>query len=384
MNLIERMKESLIHAEKKGVLRKLQFHAEAYDFCSNDYLGLAFSQDLKERVAQRYASIKQSGATGSRLLSGQHDLMDALEQQLCQFHQSGAALLFNSGYDANLSIFSTLPRRGDLILYDELVHASIHDGIRMGKADKIAFKHNDSADLQRLLLEHQSSANLIFVAIESVYSMDGDQADLLNILEVCESASANLIIDEAHATGVIGQKGEGLVASLGLQERVFARVHTFGKAIGGHGAVVLGSELLRNYLINFARPFIFSTAISLHSVVHVSEAYHLLDRFGPLWLKELHAKIDFFVTAMQDAIPECKRTNSKTAIQAVLVSGNEAALSLAKAVQAAGFDVRPIRYPTVPRGQERLRVCLHRFNSLEEIRALVNIIAANYESYSDS
>jgi 8-amino-7-oxononanoate synthase len=383
MNLSERMKESLTNAANKGVLRKLLFQPQLIDFCSNDYLGLAFSKELKARVAQRYAAVQQSGATGSRLLSGHHELIDDLEAQLSAFHLSDSALLFNSGYDANLSLFSTLPRRGDLILYDELVHASIHDGIRMGKANAIAFKHNDSEDLHRLLLEHQSSAKLLFVAIESVYSMDGDEAAIQEILAVCEAFSANLIVDEAHATGILGPKGEGLVAGLGLQARVFARVHTFGKAMGGHGAVVLGNELLKDYLINFARPLIFSTALPLHSVIQVSEAYQLLDVFGAVWTKEIQAKVDFFVAAMQRFAAEYKTTSSKTPIQAVLVSGNEEAVALASRLQNSGFDIRPIRYPTVPRGQERIRICLHRFNSLEEIGALVKAIGNNHNTEPD-
>lgn len=376
MNLIERIEESLQRLKAKGSLRRLYHQPQLVDFCSNDYLGLARSEVLKLRVAERYADQPQSGATGSRLLSGHHPLMEALEGQLCRFHLAETALLFNSGYDANLSLFATLPRRGDIILYDALVHASIHDGMYKGKGEAIVFRHNDIADLRRLLEIHQSNNKVLFVAIESVYSMDGDIAPLAEMVALCQDFGANLIIDEAHATGVLGTSGEGLVASLGLQDEVFARVHTFGKAIGGHGAAVLGSAQLREYLINFARPLIFSTAMPLHSVMHASEAYRLLELHGSQWVSDLQEKVNLFLESMQHLAPSCRLTHSQTPIQGILLSGNAQVLAAAQTVQAAGFDLRPIRYPTVPLGQERLRVCLHLFNSQEEIAALTKIFSA--------
>jgi 8-amino-7-oxononanoate synthase len=276
MNLEQRLSERLNQLKSKSALRILKLTDDLIDFCSNDYLGLAFNEELQHRVSATYASISRSGSGGSRLLSGNHPLMEQLERQLCTFHNSTAALLFNSGYDANLSIFANLPGRGDLVIFDNLVHASIHDGMRMGKAETVSFKHNDYDDLKRLLALHTKSDRQIFVAVESVYSMDGDLAPLTEISELCQEYGAALLVDEAHATGVFGSNGVGRVQELGLEHKIFARLHTFGKAIGGHGAVVLGSEILKQYLINFSRPLIFSTAMSLHDIVHASEAYQFL------------------------------------------------------------------------------------------------------------
>ena len=377
MKLEDRLNKSLEQLKSKSALRSLKLTEGLTDFCSNDYLGLAVSAELSERVAQAFSTLKRAGSGGSRLLSGNHSLMEELESLLCNFHQSEAALIFNSGYDANLSIFGSVPRRGDLVIYDSLVHASIHDGMRIGKAELLAFRHNDSNDLKSLLESNKHREGQIFVAVESLYSMDGDLAPLSEIAEICQHFAAALIVDEAHATGVFGYNGVGRVQELGLQDKVFARLHTFGKAIGGHGAAILGSKTLREYLINFARPLIFSTAMSLHDVLHAKEAYLLLSEKGELLRSELHKKIQFYRSETAKINKKYTVLDSISPIQGIIIPGNESVMKMAQKLQEHALDVRPIRYPSVAAGTERLRICLHNYNSEEEIRELISLLTRN-------
>ena len=210
------------------------------DFYSNDYLGFARNENLKKNVAAELKSHPgfSLGSTGSRLLSGNNSYVESLEKILAEFYHAESALLFNSGFAANYGLISTLPYKGDTIIYDELVHASIHDGMRSGKANRVAFIHNDLHDLGRKL---EAATGLKYVVIESVYSMDGDFAPLKEIADLCEKHKAGLIVDEAHAVGLFGEKGEGLAVELAVQNKCLARVSTFGKAIGAHGAGILCS-----------------------------------------------------------------------------------------------------------------------------------------------
>jgi 8-amino-7-oxononanoate synthase len=377
MKLEDRLNKSLEQLKSKSALRSLKLTEGLIDFCSNDYLGLAVSAELSERVSRAFSTLKRAGSGGSRLLSGNHSHMEELESLLCNFHQSEAALLFNSGYDANLSIFGSVARRGDLVLYDSLVHASIHDGMRMGKAELLAFRHNDSNDLKSLLESNKHREGQIFVAVESLYSMDGDLAPLSEIAEICQHFAAALIVDEAHATGVFGYNGVGRVQELGLQDKVFARLHTFGKAIGGHGAAILGSKTLREYMINFARPLIFSTAMSLHDVLHAKEAYLLLSEKGELLRSELHEKIQFYRSETVKINEKYTVLDSISPIQGVIIPGNESVMKMAQKLQEHALDIRPIRYPSVAAGTERLRICLHNYNSEEEIRELISLLTRN-------
>lgn len=224
--------------------RTLKLTNGLVDFTSNDYLGFAKDEALLELVEKEFQELSSLGSTGSRLLSGNSQYAEELETRIAAFHNAESALLLNSGFDANYGLLSSLPYRGSTIFYDELVHASIHDGIRASKADSVSFKHNDVADLEKAL---SLIEGLKYVVVESVYSMDGDFAPLAEIVALCEKYDAGLIVDEAHATGVIGKNGEGLVQHLGLQNKCLARVHTFGKALGAHGAVILGSTDLKSF-----------------------------------------------------------------------------------------------------------------------------------------
>ena len=245
-------------------LRSLQSSASLIDFASNDYLGFSQLESIFNQTHQFVIehNFTQNGATGSRLISGNHPLYQLAEDYIAQFHQCESALIFNSGYDANVGFFSSVPQKGDLILYDELCHASIRDGIKLSNAKAYKFTHNDFEELEALIQRHKA-AN-IYVVTESVFSMDGDTPNLEELVNVCKKHNCYLVVDEAHALGVFGDKGEGLVQMLGLQEEVFARIMTFGKGLGCHGAAVLGSNELKQYLINFTRSFIYTTGLPPH------------------------------------------------------------------------------------------------------------------------
>lgn len=342
----------------KQSLRTLQLPLGSIDLCSNDYLGIATNHLLKG-----VSAIYKSGSAGSRLLAGNYPLMLDVEEQIAVFHQSEAALIFNSGYDANLGLLSCVPQKGDTILYDYLSHASIRDGIRLSFAKSYSFAHNDLVDLEKKL---QQATGTIFIVTESVFSMDGDTCPIHELVNISKRYNAHLIIDEAHATGVIGEKGAGLVQAVGLENDVFARIHTFGKACGCHGAVVLGSEQLRTYLINFARSLMYSTALPAHAVAMIQQSYHLFPTMDKE-RKQLKNLIDLF----QSACIRYKKLVSQTPIQGIIIPGNQEVKTVAANLQLQNFDVRPILYPTVPEGKERLRIVLHSFNTSEELNNLL-------------
>lgn len=334
------------------------------DFCSNDYLGLARSAAMQESIhTLLQARPYMHGSAGSRLLAGNYAWVEEAESMLATFHEAEAALIFNSGYDANIGLFSSVPQKGDTIIYDQLIHASIRDGIRLSKAQAFSFLHNDTDDLQKKL---QHAEGNIFVAIESVYSMDGDFALLATIAAMCNAYGAHLIVDEAHATGVVGPKGAGYVQQLGIP--CFARVHTFGKAVGCHGAVVLGSVTLREYLINFSRSFIYTTALPATAIAAIMASYDLFP-----YMDSARQHLSSLIKQFRAAdIPLAMR--SETPIQVVLSPGNTETRALAAKLQSAGLDVRAILHPTVAKGGERLRIVLHAYNTSEEVDKLIGLL----------
>lgn len=369
--------EKRLHKRKEeDSFRKLLSISHGIDFFSNDYLGFSHSENIADstgRIMKEYGAL--NGSTGSRLLSGNHPLFKKVENQLASFHNSQAALVFNSGYDANLGLFSAVPQKDDIIFYDEFSHASIRDGLKMSLASNYKFQHNDLEDLQQKLkrLTGKNEDSEVYIVTESVFSMDGDSPDLLSMLEIAEKYNANMIVDEAHATGVIGEKGKGLVQELNIESRIFARMHTFGKAMGCHGAVVLGSGSLKDYLVNFSRSLIYTTALSPHSIATISAAYRYLEN-GQIPLQELkkniqHFKAGIIKNELQDIFIE-----SDSAIQACPISGNTKVKSAALELQNKGFNVKPILSPTVPVGSERLRFCIHSYNSSEEISQVLKVL----------
>ena len=352
-------------------LRILPNPNDLIDFASNDYIGFSKSEVIFNETHQFLVghNIKNNGATGSRLLSGNHSLYSEAEIYIAQFHQAESALLFNSGYDANIGFFSAVPQRNDIILFDELCHASIRDGILMSNAKSYKFQHNDFEDLERLLLK-QDQESTIYIVTESVFSMDGDCPNIEELITISEKYNSYLVIDEAHALGVFGEKGEGLIQYLDLQDKIFARIMTFGKGLGCHGAVVLGSNELKSYLINFARSFIYTTGLSPHSVATILVGYHHLGKDKNA-VESLKENIVFFNQVKKMLYLNPLFIRSKSAIQSAIIPGNEKVKSIAKELQKNGFDVKAILSPTVPQGQERLRFCIHNFNSKEEISSLM-------------
>ncbi len=390
--LPKKLQNKLEERTATNSLRSLGRPGNLIDFSSNDYLGFSTSETIFNRTSDilKEHSLQQNGATGSRLISGNHSLFETAEQQLRNFHLAESALIFNSGYDANVGIFSSVPQRGDIILYDELCHASIREGIKLSDAKAYKFKHNDLEDLQKRLQHAQSDKylhpdpveglgrdknrfrNEIYVVTESVFSMDGDTPDLETLSKFCENKTYHLVVDEAHAVGVFGAKGEGLVQELGLETKVFARIITFGKAMGGHGAAILGSEQLKQYLVNFARSFIYTTALPPHSVASICSAYEALVKTSAR--PQLYKNIVKF----QNAIIENKLQEhfivSTSAIQSFVIPGNERVKKVSKLLKEEGYNVKPILSPTVPKGQERLRICIHSFNTEKEIINLLLLI----------
>jgi 8-amino-7-oxononanoate synthase len=352
--------------------RALRVKHGLIDFYSNDYLGFARNIELANKVEIEIRNLKseiRNGSTGSRLLSGNNDYVVEIEEQLAVFHNAECALIFNSGYDANLGVLASVPHKGATIFYDALVHASMHDGMRLSKAEKVPFKHNDVNDLEQKL---QQSSGLKFIAIEALYSMDGDEAVLNEIVALAKKYDAAIILDEAHSNGIIGKQGEGKAQSEKLHNDIFIRIHTFGKAIGAHGAVVLCNAATKDFLINYSRPFIFSTALPLHSLAVIKVAYNYLPK-ALAERKQLADNISLFRQHFSNnKLFELLPSNSP--IQCLVKQGNGAIKDIAEKIQDAGFDVRAILTPTVPAGKERIRTCIHSFNSQEEVIGLAETI----------
>jgi 8-amino-7-oxononanoate synthase len=357
-------------------LRELPFSKELIDFASNDYLGFSQSETIFNETHEYLLKndFKVNGATGSRLISGNHNLYPIAENVIAMFHDVPAALIFNSGYDANVGFFSSVAQRNDVILYDELCHASIRDGITMSNAKSYKFQHNDLEDLESIIKRCHTEPVEVYVVTESVFSMDGDCPNLEEVVALCEKYGCHLVVDEAHALGVFGENGEGVVQSLGLQNNVFARIITYGKGLGCHGAAIVGSEELKSYLINFARSFIYTTGLSPHSVATILIAYqHLITE--KVAMQNLKQNIQFFNQEKAQLGLKSLFVYSKSAIQCAIIPGNEKVKSIAIKLQENGFDVKAILSPTVPEGQERLRFCLHTYNSEAEISNVLQLLS---------
>lgn len=362
-------------------LRQLPSPSNAIDFASNDYLGFAKSKTIFDQTHQFLldTNYKENGATGSRLLSGNHPLYEITEKYIAKFHKSESALIFNSGYDANIGFFSSVPQKGDFILYDELCHASIRDGIQLSNAKAYKYQHNDYQDLERLISKIQPTTQnpqppTIYLVTESVFSMDGDCPDFENMISIAEKYNAMLIVDEAHALGVFGSSGEGMLQNINLQDKIFARIVTFGKGLGCHGAAILGSLELQSYLVNFARSFIYTTGLSPHAIATIYCAFQELEKENTT-IEALRNNINFFNQQKQLLGLKPLFVRSKSAIQSAIIPGNEKVKSIALQLQQNGFDVKAILSPTVPEGQERLRICIHSYNSETEITKVLELLA---------
>ncbi len=360
MNLPSKLLKKLETRKAENAFRVLSVFEDSIDFFSNDYLGLA-------RVD--FENNGSLGSTGSRLLSGNTNHAIQLESKLASFYQQPSGLFFNSGFDANLGIFSTIPQRGDTIIYDELCHASIRDGVRLSNANAYSFKHNDTEHLAARLA---NTTGDVYVAVESIYSMDGDESPLAEIAKICKCNNAFLIVDEAHSGGLYGKEGKGLVSKYNLDDSVFIKLITFGKAYGSHGGLVLCSNDIRDFLINFSRAFIYTTALPEHSLKRIEQVVNL-SKIMDNMRTNLFSLVHYFKEqADKRGIVLVK---SDSPVQCVLISGNNNAKALEKALQTKGFALKAILSPTVKEGQERIRICLHGFNMKNEVDDLLESIS---------
>lgn len=360
----------------EGALRSLPDALPLTDFASNDYLGL--SGNLALHAAAREILIQNQnttgGATGSRLITGNHNLYPKAEATIATFHNVESALLFNSGYDANIGFFSCVPQKNDIVLYDEFIHASIRDGLKLGNATAYKFKHNNLGALEKSILQHREKVQELYIVTESVFSMDGDSPNLKQLAGIAAKYNCKIVVDEAHAVGIFGTNGEGLIQHMNLEDEVFARIVTFGKAMGCHGAAVLGVKELKEYLVNFARSLIYTTGLPPHAVATISAAYMLMPQQAKA-RQALYSNISFFKA-------EAQKFNisgliaSSSAIQCVVIPGNNKVKQVAAHLQQHGYNIKPILSPTVPQGQERLRFCLHSYNTQQEISGVLNRLKA--------
>lgn len=365
----DRVAFSLLKREQQDRLRSLPSKTFSIDFSSNDYLGLSRSAWIHSRVesALMLQNDKRSGATGSRLLSGNLPAAEILEQHLAVFHHAETALLFNSGFDANSGLIATIVQAEDIVFADEAVHASIHWGLKFSGAKVLFFKHNDVVHLEELLSLNQEF-QVKWIITESYFSMDGDIAPLKELVLLCKKFNAEFIVDEAHAVGVFGKNGRGLCERAGVENECTARVITFGKAIGAHGAAVLCSSQVKKYLINFCKPFIYSTAISNHSIYSVLKAYEFLEKFDHPQ-HQLERNIKFFKENSRGL-----NVAGDGPVFAVIIPDEKEVRAAAVFLQQHGLDIRPIVFPTVSVGTERLRINLHSFNTQKEINLLIELL----------
>lgn len=350
----EPFRSQLAALERRGRLRSLTPRA-GRDFASNDYLGLAGDPIIGQAVADAVARGVPVGSGGSRLLRGNAPEHEGLEAKAADFFRTQAALFMANGFAANLALFSTLPQRGDLIVADELIHASVHDGLRMSKAVAVFARHNDVQSFADLIAAWrlEGGKGRVWIAVETLYSMDGDMAPLSDLAALAAKHDAMLILDEAHGTGVFGPSGRGLSAGLdGLHNVV--TLHTCGKAMGVEGALICGPRILVDYLINRARAFIFSTAPSPLMAVAASAALDRIEQAGDLRerLKTL------MVDAGENICAPLGLPAPRSQIVPIILGEDRRAMAAAAALQQAGFDVRGIRPPTVPPGTSRLRISL--------------------------
>jgi 8-amino-7-oxononanoate synthase len=372
-NWLRKLEEELNGLKVKGRHRSLKTYA-GINFGSNDYLGFATDPKLKAEAIEAFKSIALSSSS-SRLLPGHHAEHFESEKIFANFVGVESALLFNSGYDANYALLTTLPTRHDLILYDERSHASIYDGVHSSLAKSQRFAHNSASDLRKLMLRQQNTeaSAQIFVVVESVYSMDGDVANLKAIADVANEFGAIIIVDEAHATGVLGKRGEGLVKDSIRPSENIITIHTCGKALGAAGAFMCGSKTVTEYLINKARQFIYTTALPPMIPLQIINAVSRLESEGDELVKVLRQKSDFVRSGLRRSLIEWTVSECITPIISIIIGSDKVTLQAAQSLADKGFDVPAIRPPTVPEGTARLRLNVSLRHSENDLQ---NVIAA--------
>lgn len=357
----KKLKKKIKNRKEEGTLRSLSSFDGMIDLVSNDYLGLKNVQ---------FNDVENVASTGSRLISGNSSVAQNAESDLASFFGWESGLCFNSGYDANLAIFSALPQKGDVVLYDEHIHASVRDGIRLSHAKAYSFKHNDVRDLERLLAKFKKET--IYIAIEGIYSMHGDISPIAEILELIDPSRMYVIIDEAHSCGVIEKEGKGISSLLDVDDQLFIKLVTFGKGYGGHGACVLADQDTKEYLINFARPFIYTTALP-------DAAYSYMSKIARY--EEIPAKIECLKRNIKRFREEIKDvtliSDEQSPIQVIRYSELSALKKVVAVASEKNIAVKLVQAPTVKKGEECIRVCLHATNIEHEIIELAQIINEN-------
>jgi 8-amino-7-oxononanoate synthase len=350
---LDRYAASLRGLDRKNRLRSLS-RRSGMDFSSNDYLALAGDKRMADSVAAALAKGTAVGATGSRLLRGNAPEHEALEAKAAGFFGADRALFFGGGYVANFAVLSTLPQKSDLIVLDELIHASAHEGARAGRADVVAVEHNNADAVDDAIKTWRAGGSIgrAWIVAESLYSMDGDRAPLNELVEVADRHEAFLFIDEAHATGVYGPKGRGLAHHLEGRENVVV-LHTCGKALGASGALITAPAVLCDYLVNRCRPFIYATAPSPLMAIAAATALDIVTHEP-----ERRERLAKLVALAGEKAETLGFRASGSQILPVIIGDSARAMALAEALQARGFDVRGIRPPTVPEGTARLRISL--------------------------
>ncbi|UWR69427.1 8-amino-7-oxononanoate synthase [Phaeobacter inhibens] len=371
-----RHETSLEALRNRGRYRQLM-PRDGHDFASNDYLGLAGSDVLRAAAADALARGVPVGAGGSRLLRGNDAEHQLLEAEAAAFFGAEAALFMGGGFNANQAIFSTLPQQGDLVLYDALIHASTHDGMRLGRAETRSFAHGDVEGASRVLADWRSTGGTgqVWIAVEAVYSMDGDLAPLDALMALCDADGAVLVVDEAHSTGVFGDLGRGLAHGIAHRPNVLS-LHTCGKALGASGALICGQRVLIETLINKARGFIFATAPSPLNAALVRAALAELQqntgRREQAWQGITHAQAE--------AKRLCGLDGYHSQILPVVIGDDKRTMALAAAMQGHGYDIRGIRPPTVPRGTSRLRLSITLNTGAQVITQMFEDLAREMES----
>ena len=349
------------------------------NFCSNDYLGLAEHPGLREAVVRAAKDASKVGGTGSRLLSGQTEGWRELEEEFAQFAGTEAALFFGSGYSANIGLLSSLVGPDDVVYSDVLNHASLIDGMRLSGARKVIYPHLDLNALEESLRQDAGAPWRRIIVTESIFSMNGDVAPMREMATLAEKFGAAMIVDEAHATGVHGEGGRGLAAGTQILPHVLATIHTCGKALGSAGAFVCGPAVLKDHLINHARPFIFSTALPPYFAAQIGTALKLASGMD-MERQTLLSRASGFILALRHK--GFDTAGSASQIVPVVLGKNEDTLEAAAHLQREGFAVRAIRPPTVPVGSGRLRLSLTTRIAEEELVRLVNSLVSWRERQS--
>ena len=364
--LREKIIQRLDEIESRGLTRKLQ-SPRGIDLSSNDYLGLANDERIKSAMIKAVAR-EGVGSTGSRLLRGERDCFAAVEKQFADWKKTSRALYFNSGYQANIGVLTAFLEDGDVVFSDEFNHASLIDAMRLSKAKRVIFRHCDFQEIEKLLRETKTSGQK-FLVTESLFSMDGTIAPLEKYAEICAETNTNLVVDEAHAVGVFGASGSGLIESFGIDGEVFLSINPAGKALGAAGAFVAGDDWAIDYLIQRARPFIFSTAAPPAIADALQASIEIVRDEKERREKLLNLSAFFRRLLSENGI---KVADENSQIVPVIIGESRRAVIIAEHLQANGFDVRAVRPPTVPENTARLRVSLNANLSEDILREFVN------------